>query len=99
MAFDKTNRKNFNFNKVMKFLKQLKNFCLNFQLVQKPKDTEASDRSRESFERAPFISAAFTHLGFYILMFLGFINQLLFTPKVAREQRREVLKSSKIKQK
>ncbi|XP_058803174.1 serine palmitoyltransferase 2 [Phymastichus coffea] len=45
--------------------------------------------SKESFERVPFITAAFTYFGFYVLMFLGFINQLLFTPNVAREQRRK----------
>ncbi|CAL7939644.1 unnamed protein product [Xylocopa violacea] len=49
----------------------------------------AQSRSKESFERVPFITAALTHLGFYILMFLGFINQLLFTPKVAQEYNRE----------
>ncbi|XP_043789420.1 serine palmitoyltransferase 2 isoform X1 [Apis laboriosa] len=46
-------------------------------------------RSKESFERIPFITAVLTHLGFCILMFLGFINQLLFTPRVAKEYNRE----------
>ena len=46
-------------------------------------------RSKESFERIPFITAVLTHLGFCILMFLGFINQLLFIPKVAQERNRE----------
>ncbi|XP_076299666.1 serine palmitoyltransferase long chain base subunit [Lasioglossum baleicum] len=46
-------------------------------------------RSKESFEKVPFITSALTHLGFYILMFLGFINQLFFTPKVAKEYNRE----------
>ncbi|XP_078052716.1 serine palmitoyltransferase long chain base subunit [Augochlora pura] len=49
----------------------------------------SSARSKDSFERVPFITAALTHLGFYILMFLGFINQLFFTPKVAKEYNRE----------
>jgi hypothetical protein len=31
-----------------------------------------------------------TYLGFYLLMFLGYINQLFFTPKVARERNRDV---------
>ncbi|XP_053996435.1 serine palmitoyltransferase 2 [Hylaeus anthracinus] len=56
------------------------------------KETKAEptkSRSKESFERVPFITAALTHLGFYILMFLGFINQLFFTPKVAKEYNRE----------
>ncbi|KAL1122014.1 hypothetical protein AAG570_003420 [Ranatra chinensis] len=30
-----------------------------------------------------------TYLGFYILMFLGYINQLFFVPKVAREKHRD----------
>ncbi|CAL1688975.1 unnamed protein product [Lasius platythorax] len=45
--------------------------------------------SKESFEKVPFITAALTHLGFYILMFLGFINQLFFVPKVATEKNRQ----------
>jgi hypothetical protein len=31
-----------------------------------------------------------TYLGFYLLMFLGYINQLFFTPKVAMERNRDV---------
>ncbi|XP_031835315.1 serine palmitoyltransferase long chain base subunit [Nomia melanderi] len=53
------------------------------------KGESTNRRSKESFERVPFITAALTHLGFYILMFLGFINQLFFTPKVAKEYNRE----------
>ncbi|XP_014469799.1 PREDICTED: serine palmitoyltransferase 2 [Dinoponera quadriceps] len=49
----------------------------------------AKPRSKESAEKVSFITAALTHLGFYILMFLGFINQLFFVPKVAREKDRE----------
>jgi hypothetical protein len=49
-----------------------------------------SSKYNESFEKVPFITAALTHFGFYILMFLGFINQLLFTPNVAKEQNRKV---------
>lgn len=57
--------------------------------LQKCHET-AKSRSKESAEKVPFITAALTHLGFYILMFLGFINQLFFVPKVAREKNREV---------
>ncbi|KAL4715336.1 hypothetical protein ACJJTC_015107 [Scirpophaga incertulas] len=35
------------------------------------------------------LTALLTHLGLYILMILGFVNQLLFTPKVATEKNRE----------
>jgi serine palmitoyltransferase len=31
-----------------------------------------------------------TYLGFYLLMFLGYINQLFFIPKVAKEKNRDV---------
>jgi hypothetical protein len=31
-----------------------------------------------------------TYLGFYLLMFLGYINQLFFIPKVAMEKNRDV---------
>ena len=50
------------------------------------------ERSKESFEEVPLYTAVMTYLGFYLLMFLGYLNQLLFTPKVAREQNREVRK-------
>lgn len=43
-----------------------------------------------SFEKCTLLTAALTHFGLYILMFLGFVNQLLFTPKVATEKNREV---------
>ncbi|CAK1549302.1 unnamed protein product [Leptosia nina] len=42
-----------------------------------------------SFEKCSIFTAALTHAGLYILMFLGFINQLLFKPNVATERNRE----------
>ncbi|CAH4037596.1 serine palmitoyltransferase 2 isoform X1 [Pieris brassicae] len=42
-----------------------------------------------SFEKSSLLTAALTHAGLYILMFLGFINQLFFKPKVATERNRE----------
>ena len=50
--------------------------------------------SRESFEQPALHTAMMTYLGFYILMFLGYINQLFFAPKVATEKNREVSFSS-----
>ncbi|XP_023934963.2 serine palmitoyltransferase 2 isoform X2 [Bicyclus anynana] len=41
-----------------------------------------------SFEKCSLLTAALTHAGLYLLMFLGFVNQLLFTPKVATERNR-----------
>lgn len=46
--------------------------------------------SKESFEPIPLLAACLTYLGFYFLMLLGFLNQLLFTPKVATEKNRQV---------
>ncbi|XP_015436390.1 PREDICTED: serine palmitoyltransferase 2 [Dufourea novaeangliae] len=62
---------------------------IQFPEKERKAESSSSSRSKESFERVPFITAALTHLGFYILMFLGFINQLFFTPKVAKEYNRE----------
>lgn len=45
---------------------------------------------KESFEPIPMLAACLTYLGFYFLMLLGFLNQLLFAPKVATERNREV---------
>ncbi|XP_037814232.1 serine palmitoyltransferase 2-like [Lucilia sericata] len=44
---------------------------------------------KTSFEEVPLHTACFTYLGFYLLMILGYLNQLLFVPKVAKEENRE----------
>lgn len=46
-------------------------------------------KSKESFEDPPLITAMLTYLGFYLLMILGYINQLFFIPKVATEKNRD----------
>ncbi|KAK9507490.1 hypothetical protein O3M35_007339 [Rhynocoris fuscipes] len=46
-------------------------------------------KSNESFEQAPLVTAVLTYLGFYILMFLGYINLIFFTPKEEDEKGRE----------
>ncbi|KAK7872665.1 hypothetical protein R5R35_002660 [Gryllus longicercus] len=51
--------------------------------------TKRKRRSKESFEKVPLCTAIMTYLGFYLLMFLGYINRLFFTPKVAKERNRE----------
>lgn len=48
------------------------------------------DKPKESFEPIPMLVACLTYMGFYFLMLLGFLNQLLFAPKVAKERNREV---------
>ncbi|KAI4462744.1 class ii aminotransferase/8-amino-7-oxononanoate synthase [Holotrichia oblita] len=43
----------------------------------------------ESFEPPSFLTSCLTQLGFYILMFLGYISQAIFPPKVAKEENRD----------
>lgn len=38
----------------------------------------------------PLYTAVMTYIGFYILGILGYLHQLLFTPKVATERHRDV---------
>lgn len=45
---------------------------------------------KEIFEKIPLYASFFAHIGFYILLFLGYVNQFLFSPKVAKERNREV---------
>ncbi|XP_055915900.1 serine palmitoyltransferase 2 [Eupeodes corollae] len=47
------------------------------------------NRSKSSFEEVPLHTACLTYLGFYLLMILGYINQLMCAPKVAKENNRE----------
>lgn len=54
------------------------------------RNVKEPEKLKESFESIPFFTACLTYLGFYALMLLGFLNQLLFKPKVAKEQNREV---------
>lgn len=54
------------------------------------KNAKKPEKLNESFESIPFLTACLTYSGFYVLMLLGFLNQLLFKPKVAKEQNREV---------
>ncbi|CAG9839694.1 unnamed protein product [Diabrotica balteata] len=44
---------------------------------------------KESFEPPTLITKALTHISFYILMFLGYLSQALFPPKLAKEKNRE----------
>ncbi|EDV29943.2 uncharacterized protein Dana_GF18993 [Drosophila ananassae] len=50
---------------------------------------ELEHHQKTSFEEVPLHTACLTYLGFYLLMILGYINQLLFVPKVATEKNRE----------
>ncbi|XP_045534668.1 serine palmitoyltransferase 2 isoform X1 [Papilio machaon] len=54
-----------------------------------PMDWAQYDTFPGSFEKCSLVTAALTHLGLYLLMLLGFVNQLLFRPKVATERNRE----------
>ncbi|XP_048003546.1 serine palmitoyltransferase 3-like isoform X2 [Leguminivora glycinivorella] len=42
-----------------------------------------------SYEKCPRLTAILTQFGFYLLIFLGYLNQLLFPPKVTKERNRE----------
>lgn len=44
---------------------------------------------KESFEPPPFVTACMVYFGFYILLFLGYINQMFFVPKAATERNRD----------
>ncbi|CAG4961737.1 unnamed protein product [Parnassius apollo] len=54
-----------------------------------PMDWSQYDTFPGDFEKCSLVTAVLAHLGLYLLMFLGFINKLLFTPKVATERNRE----------
>ncbi|XP_011186626.2 serine palmitoyltransferase 2 [Zeugodacus cucurbitae] len=57
--------------------------------AKKLKDWAAEHTRKTSFEEVPLHTACLTYLGFYLLMILGYINQLLFVPKVAKEENRD----------
>lgn len=44
----------------------------------------------ESFEKIPMFVAGLAYIGFYVLLFLGYLSQFIFPPKVAKEKNREV---------
>ncbi|XP_067623154.1 serine palmitoyltransferase 2 [Eurosta solidaginis] len=57
--------------------------------AQKLSKIAAEHTKKTSFEEVPLHTACLTYLGFYLLMILGYINQLLFVPKVAKEENRD----------
>ena len=48
----------------------------------------------ESFEKIPLLTAATTFVGFYLMLLMGYVSSLVFTPKVAREKNRKVRRYS-----
>lgn len=52
-------------------------------------NNDNNNESKESFEEAPLITACLTYLGFYLLMIIGYLNQLFFVPNVATEKNRD----------
>jgi hypothetical protein len=46
--------------------------------------------SHESFEETPFYTVWLTSLGFYLLMAVGYLSQLLLKPNVTMEKYRDV---------
>ncbi|XP_018789625.1 PREDICTED: serine palmitoyltransferase 2 [Bactrocera latifrons] len=57
--------------------------------AKKLKELAEEHTTKTSFEEVPLHTACLTYLGFYLLMILGYINQLLFVPKVAKEENRD----------
>ncbi|XP_059618721.1 serine palmitoyltransferase 2 [Phlebotomus argentipes] len=55
---------------------------------KKPRGGDSTS-AKESYEEVPLFVACLTYLGFYLLMVLGYFNQLFFTPKVAKERHRD----------
>lgn len=58
--------------------------------ADRSKSSLSFDASKESFEEVPLVTACLTYMGFYLLMILGYVNQLFFTPNVATEKNRDV---------
>lgn len=44
---------------------------------------------KESYEKMPIYTSIMASLGFYFLIFIGLINHIIFTPKVATEKNRK----------
>ncbi|XP_065332339.1 serine palmitoyltransferase 2 [Cloeon dipterum] len=43
----------------------------------------------ESFENIPLLTAATTFIGFHLILLMGYVTSIIFTPKVAREKNRQ----------
>jgi serine palmitoyltransferase len=56
---------------------------------EKPHTPNNSHR-KDSYEQPSIHTACLTYFGFYLLMLLGYVNQLFFTPNVAAEKNRDV---------
>jgi len=48
------------------------------------------DTTKDFFEEVSFITAFLTNFGFYVLMIIGYVNQLLFSTKLETEKHRDV---------
>lgn len=68
----------------------LNNVCHKTSPMKHPSKGVSFDPSEESFEEVPLVTACLTYMGFYLLMILGYVNQLFFTPNVATEKNRDV---------
>lgn len=53
------------------------------------KPAQKSRILKESFEPPTLLTSALTHISFYILMFLGYLSQALFPPKIVKEKNRD----------
>lgn len=96
MANSQYNILSINFNRIA--LLQIANGTLPNGFDYKQSSNEKLEKSlhpltsdkKQSYEEIPLHTACLTYLGFYLLMFLGYINRIFFTPKIATEKNREV---------
>lgn len=58
--------------------------------MEKREKTQSKEEAIETFEKIPLYVAFLAYMGFYVLLFLGFVSQFLFPPKVAKEKNRKV---------
>lgn len=76
------------YNNNLVFNLYLSEFYILFYNFQKP--TTKHFNEKESTEKMPFYTTIMAFLGFYCLIFIGLVNHVIFTPKVATERNREV---------
>lgn len=57
---------------------------------EKQRHSQKSGTTKESFEEVPLITACLTYLGFYVLMIIGYVNQLFVKPNLESEKHRDV---------
>ncbi|XP_068907421.1 serine palmitoyltransferase 2 [Tenebrio molitor] len=70
-------------------IKNMKGPIKNGYIKTSEKPAQKSRILKESFEPPTLLTSALTHISFYILMFLGYLSQALFPPKIVKEKNRD----------